>query len=255
MSAVAAASLAGRVALVTGGASGIGRAVCVALSQEGARCVIADRNITNAQQTREILTKAVDGEHSILQLDVGSYESVLLAFARLKELQKRPADIIVNCAGITRDGFLMEMTETMFDQVLNVNLKGTFLVTQLAARDMVNAQIPGSIVNISSIIGKLGNNGQSNYAASKAGVVGFTRSVAQELAKFNIRCNSIMPGFIDTPMVATVPEKIMNLVINNIPMRRKGTSEEVAEVVKFLASSESSYVTGSVIEVTGGLSM
>ncbi|XP_022708402.1 estradiol 17-beta-dehydrogenase 8-like isoform X1 [Varroa jacobsoni] len=253
--AISAASLAGRIALVTGGASGIGRAVCVAFAQEGARCVVADRNISDAQRTQHMLEKAHDGEHSAIEMDVSNSHSVSSGFIRLKELQSRPADIIVNCAGITSDGFLLNMTETMFDEVIKINLKGTFLVTQQGAKEMVAAQLPGSIVNISSIMGKTGNIGQTNYAASKAGVVGFTKSAAQELAKFNIRCNAVMPGLIDTPMITTVPEKITKLVVDKIPLRRKGSPEEVAEVVRFLASNESSYVTGGVIEVTGGLFM
>ncbi|XP_018495770.1 estradiol 17-beta-dehydrogenase 8 [Galendromus occidentalis] len=248
-------SITGKLAVVTGGASGIGRAVCQALARNGFRCVVADLNLEDAKKTSDILEKTADGKHSAVEVDVSNGSSVASLFAKVKEFHSMPANVVVNCAGITRDGFLLDMSETQFDQVVNVNLKGTFLITKHGAQEMIAAQIPGSIVTISSVIGKTGNIGQTNYAASKAGVVGFTKSAAQELAKFNIRCNSVLPGFIDTPMIATVPEKVMSKVEGSIPLRRRGTPDEVAEVVHFLASENSSYMTGSIIEVTGGLFM
>ncbi|XP_042149839.1 estradiol 17-beta-dehydrogenase 8-like [Ixodes scapularis] len=247
-------SLAGRLALVTGGGSGIGRAVCKALSQEGARIVAADKNKQGAATTIQDLPGA--HEHHALEVDVGSSDSVQTLFGDIKKLYSVPVSVVVNCAGITRDSFLLDMTEEAFDSVNTINLKGTYLVTQAAAREMVSQNVQeGSIVNLSSIIGKTGNMGQSNYAASKAGVVGFTKTVALELARHNIRCNAVMPGFIDTPMVAQVPERVMAKLLPCIPLGRKGTPEEVAEAVLFLCSPRSSYVTGSVLEVTGGMFM
>lgn len=187
---------------------------------------------------------------------MGSSDSVQTLFGDIKKHYSIPVTIVVNCAGITRDCFLLDMTEEAFDSVTTVNLKGTYLVTQAAAREMVTQNVQeGSIVNVSSIVGKTGNLGQCNYAASKAGVVGLTKTVALELARHNIRCNAVMPGFIDTPMVAQVPDKVMAKVLPRIPLGRMGTPEEVAEAVLFLCSPKSSYVTGSVLEVTGGMFM
>lgn len=246
--------LAGRLALVTGGGSGIGRAVCKALSSEGARVIAADKNKEGAVATISELPGS--GEHSAVEVDVGNSDSVSSLFAEIKKTYNAPVSIVVNCAGILRDSFLIDMTEEAFDDVLKINLKGTYLVTQAAAREMVSSAVPsGAIVNISSIVAKTGNMGQCNYAASKAGVVGFTKTVALELAKHNIRCNAIMPGFIETPMVATVPEKVLAKILPRIPMGRIGKPEELASAVLFLCSPASSYVTGSVLEVTGGLYM
>lgn len=246
--------LAGRLALVTGGGSGIGRSVCKALSNEGARVIAADKNKEGAVTTISDLPGS--HEHRAVEVDVGNSESVSSLFAEIKKSYSAPVSIVVNCAGILRDSFLMDMTEEAFDDVMKVNLKGTYLVTQAAAREMVASGVPnGAIVNISSIVGKTGNLGQCNYAASKAGVVGFTKTVALELARHNIRCNAIMPGFIETPMVASVPEKVLTKIMERVPMRRFGKPEELASAVLFLCSPASSYVTGSVLEVTGGLYM
>lgn len=246
--------LAGRLALVTGGGSGIGRAVCKALSSEGARVIAADKNKEGATTTISDLPGP--HEHRALEVDVSNSESVSALFAEIKKSYSSPVSIVVNCAGILRDSFLMDMSEEAFDDVMKVNLKGTYLVTQAAAREMVASQVPsGAIVNISSIVAKTGNMGQCNYAASKAGIVGFTKTVALELARHNIRCNAIMPGFIETPMVASVPEKVLTKIIGKVPMGRFGKPEELASAVLFLCSPTSSYVTGSVLEVTGGLYM
>ncbi|KAL3238544.1 hypothetical protein MRX96_048087 [Rhipicephalus microplus] len=220
--------LAGRLALVTGGGSGIGRAVCKALSNEGARVVAADINKEGAATTVSDLPGS--HEHRALQVDVGSSESVSSMFAEIKKTYSAPVSIVVNCAGIVRDTFLMDMTEEAFDEVMKINLKGTYLVTQAAAREMVSSSVPnGAIVNISSIVGKTGNMGQCNYAASKGGC--------------------------QTPMVASVPEKVLVKIKERIPMGRFGKPEELADAVLFLCSPASSYVTGSVLEVTGGLYM
>ncbi|XP_077555300.1 (3R)-3-hydroxyacyl-CoA dehydrogenase-like [Haemaphysalis longicornis] len=246
--------LAGRLALVTGGGSGIGRAVCKALSSEGARVIAADKNKEGAAATINELTGLQ--EHRAVEVDVGNADSVSSLFAEIKKVYSAPVSIVVNCAGIVRNSYLIDMSEEVFDDVLKINLKGTYLVTQAAAREMVSSAVPhGTIVNISSIVGKTGTASQCSYVASKAGVVGFTKSVALELAKHNIRCNAIMPGFIETPMVAAVPENVLAKFVPSIPMGRIGKPEELASAVLFLCSPGSSYVTGTVLEVTGGWCM
>ncbi|MBV94331.1 E3 ubiquitin-protein ligase RING1, partial [Eschrichtius robustus] len=167
----------------------------------------------------------------------------------------RPPSVVVSCAGITRDEFLLHMSEDDWDRVIAVNLKGIFLVTQAAAQALVSSGCPGSIINISSIVGKVGNVGQTNYAASKAGVVGLTQTAARELGRHGIRCNSVLPGFIKTPMTQKVPQKVLDKVTGMIPMGHMGDPEDVADVVAFLASEDSGYITGASVEVTGGLFM
>ncbi|CAL1277215.1 unnamed protein product [Larinioides sclopetarius] len=192
------------------------------------------------------------GKHFAHAVDVTKNDSVLGLVSRIKQECPIP-DVLVNCAGITRDAFMLKMSEEMFDDVIRVNLKGTFLMTQAISRLMIESKVEtGSIVNISSVSGKIGNIGQCNYSASKAGVESFTKTVAKELAKYNIRCNAVMPGFIDTPMANKVPEKILEQVRKEIPMQRLGKPEEIADVCAFLASQRSSYVTGGIIQVSGG---
>jgi NAD(P)-dependent dehydrogenase (short-subunit alcohol dehydrogenase family) len=169
-----------------------------------------------------------------------------------------PTDYValVNCAGITRDGWMVNMKEKDWDDVLDVNLKGTFLMTQSVTKRLKNSKQEGSVVNISSISGKTGNLGQVNYSASKAGVIGFTKAAAKELGAFNIRVNAVLPGFIETPMIDTVPSDVKIKLFKNIPLQgRPGKPEEVANVIEFLASKKASYVTGSAVEVTGGFLM
>lgn len=162
----------------------------------------------------------------------------------------------MNCAGITRDTRMINMTEEMFDDVIKVNLKGTYLMSQAISKLMIENKVEsGSIINISSVSAKIGNFGQCNYAASKSGVIGLTKTIAREMAMYNIRCNAIMPGFIDTPMVQKVPDKVLDKIIEEIPLKRFGTPEEIADTCVFLASRRSSYITGSVIQVSGGLFM
>lgn len=162
--------------------------------------------------------------------------------------------ILVNSAGITRDNWLLKMTESEFDDVYKVNLKGTFLMTQLFAKAIIENNVSsGSVINISSIVAKINNVGQANYAATKAGVISFTKVASKEFGKFNIRVNAVLPGFIDTPMITTVPDNIRNKFIEQCPLKRLGNPNEVAEVIAFLASEKSSYVNGAAIEVTGGL--
>ncbi|XP_054718069.1 estradiol 17-beta-dehydrogenase 8-like [Uloborus diversus] len=245
--------LKGKTALVTGGGSGIGRAVCLTFAKEGATVIATDINDDAAKETIQTAEDAV--KHFAQSVDVSNSESVESLMSKIKQSCPIP-DVLVNCAGITRDTFMLKMTESMFDDVIKVNLKGTYLMTQAVSKLMIDTKVDdGSIINISSVSGKIGNVGQCNYAASKAGVEGLTKTVARELATYNIRCNAVMPGFIDTPMVATVPDKVIERIKSEIPLKRLGKPEEIADVCVFLASRRSSYITGSVIQVSGGLFM
>ncbi|RWS06553.1 short-chain alcohol dehydrogenase-like protein [Dinothrombium tinctorium] len=247
---------AGRVALVTGAASGIGRSVCQILAANNLNVVVADINKDKARETSEQLTVGNGLTHCSLHLDVACGESVKRAVESVNKTYGTAASILVNCAGITRDGFMLNMSEDDFDKVIDVNLKGTFLMTKAVCQNMIDKAVKGgAIVNVSSVSGKIGNMGQCNYSASKAAVESFTRSVAKEMAMHNIRCNAVMPGFIETPIIHTVPEKLMKLLIKNTPLGRVGKPEEVAEAIVFLASNKSSFVTGATLQVSGGLFM
>ncbi|XP_063041636.1 estradiol 17-beta-dehydrogenase 8 [Engraulis encrasicolus] len=244
-----------RLAVVTGGGSGIGRAVCQRLAAEGASLVVADQAVESANQTLESLSHDHRGqEHMVAEVDVSNRSSVENLVHSIHRRYFQPPSVCVNAAGITQDEFLMKMEEEDFDKVIRVNLKGTFLVTQAVSKAMVAAGVPkGSIVTVGSIVGKVGNIGQVNYVASKAGVQGITRTAAKELSRFGIRCNCVLPGFITTPMTEKVPEKVISKMVAFVPLGRMGDPTEVADVCAFLASDDSSYVTGSCIEVTGGL--
>lgn len=246
--------LSGKLAVVSGGGSGIGRAVCAAFSKQGSKVAVVDVNKAAATET----LKALEGpqHHAAFGVDVSCSGAVTDLLVNIKQTFSGVPSIAVNCAGITRDNFLLKLDEASFDEVIAVNLKGTFLLSQAVSRLMVENTVQGgAIINIASIAGKVGNMGQCNYAASKAGVVGFSKTAAKELAKFGIRCNCILPGIIDTPMTGTVPEKVMDTLIRQIPLARIGQPEEIADVCVFLASDNSSYITGTTIEVTGGLFM
>lgn len=243
--------LSGKIALVTGASSGIGRAVCQAFAREGARLAAVD----NQKKGLESIL-SLPGNHQSFIADVSSSASVQELIKEIKNAFNQPPQYIINCAGITRDGFLLKMKESAFDEVINVNLKGTFLTTQAFSQYMIEKQVKsGAIVNISSIVSKVGNIGQCNYAASKAGVIGFTKTAAKELARYGIRCNVILPGFIDTPMVESIPEKVTDMIVTQIPLGRIGKPSEIAEACVFLASDKSSYITGASLEVTGGMFM
>nr|ABM55596.1 putative hydroxysteroid (17-beta) dehydrogenase 8 [Maconellicoccus hirsutus] len=242
--------LAGKIAFVTGAGGGIGRATCQLLAKANAKIIASDCNVTSAKETIGILE---GNGHMAIRIDVSNGKEVNDAFNNIIENYHTPPSIIVNAAGIIRDNFLLNLTEEDFDKVLNVNLKGTFLITQKACQHLVDAGKPGSIVNISSIVGKRGNRGQCNYASSKAAVETFSKSVAQEMARYNIRCNTVLPGFISTSMTEGVPDKVKDMFHSLIPLKRFGKPEEVAEVIKFLSSDASSYVTGTSIFVSGGL--
>ncbi|XP_066472724.1 (3R)-3-hydroxyacyl-CoA dehydrogenase isoform X1 [Tiliqua scincoides] len=247
----AARRLPGVLALVTGGGSGIGRAVCARLAREGALVAVADRDAAGAAETLRALPA---GAHRALEVDVGCAESVAGLMALLQAHFSQPASVCINCAGITLDEFLLKQTEEAFDAVLRVNLKGTFLVTQAVARALVaSGASGGSIINVGSIVGKVGNLGQANYAASKAGVEALSKTAAKELARYGIRCNTVLPGFIRSPMTDKVPQKVLDKFAAMVPLGRLGEPEDVADVCAFLASEDSRYITGASVEVTGGL--
>ncbi|XP_065715866.2 (3R)-3-hydroxyacyl-CoA dehydrogenase isoform X1 [Patagioenas fasciata] len=250
--------LRGALALVTGGGGGIGRAVCARLAREGARVAVADRAEGGAGDTARGLRPLppTGPPHAAFAVDVTSATSVTRLLEQVQEHFGDPPGVLVSCAGVTRDEFLLRLGEGPWQEVLGVNLTGTFLVTQAVARALVAAGAPGgSIVHVGSVVGKVGNLGQVHYAASKAGVQGLTRSCAKELARFGIRCNVVLPGFIVTPMTDKVPPKVLQKFAGMVPLGRLGDPEDVADVIAFLASPESSYITGASVEVTGGLFM
>jgi len=242
--------VAGKKAIVTGAARGIGQAIAVRLAEEGADVALCDLHSDWLQETASRV-RALGRRAECLAVDVGRAEDVQNAVAQVEKAFGR-IDILVNNAGITKDGFLARMTEQDWDAVLNVNLKGTFLFTKAVSRVMMK-QRGGSVVSVASIIGLIGNAGQCNYAASKAGVIALTKSVAKELASRKVRANAVAPGFIRTRMTDQLPEDIRKKMLEAIPLGRFGVPEDVANVVVFLASDAASYVTGQVLTVCGGM--
>ncbi|HXF48034.1 MAG TPA: 3-oxoacyl-[acyl-carrier-protein] reductase [Verrucomicrobiae bacterium] len=244
--------LTGRAALVTGAARGIGRSIARRLAARGASVVISDLLADAAGTTAEEF-KSAGFTALALAGDVSSAGSVEETVAKTVEAFGS-LDILVNNAGITKDGLLFRMNETDWDKVMAVNLKGVFLVTKAASRVMAQKRW-GRIVNISSVVGLMGNAGQANYAASKAGVVGFTKACAKELAGRNITVNAVAPGYIQTEMTEKLPERAKEAFLAAIPLGRAGTAEEVAAAVGFLVSEEAGYITGQVLQIDGGLLM
>lgn len=241
-----------KVALVTGGAQGIGRTISEELARAGAHVVLGDVNLEGAQARAEAINNS-GGSASAVKIDVSNATEVREVFDFIIK-DKKPVDIVVNNAGITRDGLMVRMKESDWDLVLDINLKGSFLCSQQAAKQMMK-QKSGAIVNIASIVGVMGNFGQANYSASKAGVIGLTKTLAREVASRGIRVNAIAPGFIDTEMTRVLDEEVRQKLIEQIPLARLGLPEDVARCVNFLVSDKSSYITGQVINLNGGMLM
>jgi 3-oxoacyl-[acyl-carrier protein] reductase len=241
-----------KVAFVTGGAQGIGRTISEELARAGAHVVLGDVNLEGAQATAESINIS-GGSASAVKIDVSNATEVREVFDFIIK-DKKPVDILVNNAGITRDGLMVRMKESDWDLVLDINLKGSFLCSQQAAKQMMK-QKSGAIVNIASIVGEMGNFGQANYSASKAGVIGLTKTLAREVASRGIRVNAIAPGFIDTEMTRVLDEEVRQKLIEQIPLARLGLPEDVARCVNFLVSDKSSYITGQVINLNGGMLM
>ena len=244
---------AGKTAVVTGGSRGLGRAICLELAKGGANVVLCYAGNEAAAGETVAACEALGAKALAVRCDVAQADEVkalmdaaVQAFGRI--------DILVNNAGITRDGLLMMMKEADFDAVINANLKGTFLCMKAVSRLMMKQRY-GRIVNLSSVVGLRGNAGQVNYAASKAGVIGMTKSLAKELATRGVTVNAVAPGFIDTDMTAAMPQAAREATLASIPMGRMGAPEDVAKAVAFLASDQAAYVTGQVLAVDGGMAM
>lgn len=242
-----------KVVLVTGGTRGIGKKTAEKFAKNGYNVII---NYVSDNTDVEKITKEfneIGSECLIVKADVSKKSDVdnliKMAIEKFKKI-----DVLVNNAGITKDNLLMRMTEEEFDKVIEINLKGTFLVTKAVSKYMIKNR-SGSIINLSSVVGVSGNAGQSNYSASKAGIIGFTKSIAKELASRNIRANAVAPGFIKTDMTNVLQESVKENIYNQIPLKRMGEAEEVADLIYFLGSEQSKYITGQVINVDGGMVM
>jgi 3-oxoacyl-[acyl-carrier protein] reductase len=244
--------MAQRTAFVTGASRGIGRACALQLAATGYRVALGARN-------RELLDKVAEeirdagGEAFAVMIDLGSQESIKEAMARVAK-EFGVITVLVNNAGITRDGLSMRMKREDWDAVLNTNLSGAFFCCQQAMPGMMKERW-GRIINIASVVGQMGNAGQANYVASKAGLIGVTKTLAQELGSRNITVNCVTPGFVDTDMTAVLPDEVKEKMLGVIPLKRFGKAEDIAAAVKFLASEEAGYVTGAVLNVNGGMYM
>lgn len=245
--------LGGKVALVTGASRGIGRAIALRLAGEGAKVAINYAGNTAKAEAVKAEIEQNGGEAILVQADVADSSAVEAMVAKVTEAFGQ-IDILVNNAGITRDGLLMRMKEEDFDAVVNTNLKGVFHCTKTVSKLMMKKR-SGRIINMASVVGIMGNAGQTNYAAAKAGVIGFSKSAAKELAARGITVNVVAPGFIDTDMTATMTDKAKELTLTGIPMKKMGTPEDVANAVLFLASDCASYITGQTVNVDGGMVM
>lgn len=243
-------SLEGKVALVTGAARGIGQATAVRLATAGADLALCDLQQDWVAETAEKV-RALGRRAECFTMNVADSADITRAVGEVEAAFGR-IDVLVNNAGITKDGLMMRMSEEDWDAVLDINLKGTFLCTKAVSRIMMK-QRSGSIVNVASIIGLIGNPGQCNYSASKAGVIALTKTVAKELAARNIRANAVAPGFISTKMTEALPEDVQKKMLDNIPLKRFGTADDVANVITFLAGDEAAYVSGQVVTVCGGM--
>jgi 3-oxoacyl-[acyl-carrier protein] reductase len=242
-----------QTAIVTGAGRGIGHAIAARLASDGARVACVSRSEENAKRTADELNKARADAAKHYAVDVADHAAVQKVGARILE-DFGKVDILVNNAGVTRDGLAMRMSVEDWDTVVNTNLRGAFNFTQSILRAMIK-QRSGRIINITSVIGLIGNAGQTNYAASKAGLIGFTKSLARELASRNITVNAVAPGFINTDMTSGLSDEIKKTIQAQIPLGKTGTPENVADAVMFLASAEASYITGQVVCVDGGMVM
>jgi 3-oxoacyl-[acyl-carrier protein] reductase len=241
-----------RVALITGASRGIGRATALALAHAGYDVVAAARAMENATEALDEL-RAANSAASAINLDLASAESIKQAIGRVVK-DKGRVDVLVNNAGITRDGLAVRMKPADWDAVLRTNLDGSFLCIQQVLSGMMRNRW-GRIINITSVVGQAGSPGQVNYAASKAGLIGMTKSLAQEVASRNITVNAVAPGYVSTDMTKDLPEELKQTIMSKIPLARMGTPEDIAAAVKFLASDEASYITGQVLGVNGGMYM
>jgi len=243
-----------QVVIVTGGSRGIGRVICKAFAGPDTRIYFnySSAGSDAAYETEKLVAEA-GGKAKGIKADVADEDEISDFFAKILEEAGR-TDVLVNNAGITRDGLLVRMKGKDWDDVLNINLKGTFICTKIAAKTMLKQRY-GRIINMTSVVGASGNPGQANYAASKAGIIGFTKAVAKELASRNITVNAVAPGYIETEMTSSLSEKAKETVISQIPMGNIGKPEDVASAVLFLASKGAAYITGQVIHVNGGMYM
>ena len=241
-----------KTVLITGGSRGIGKAVAIKFAEKGNQIIINYvSEKTDTEKLKNELLEAGSKDVLLIKADVSNSEDVKnMVKESIEKFEK--IDILVNNAGITKDNLLMRMSEEEFDKVIQINLKGTYLVTKEVTKYMMKKR-SGSIVNLASVVGVAGNAGQCNYAASKAGIIGFTKSIAKELASRNIRANAVAPGFIETDMTNVLKEEIKENINSQIPLRRMGSAKEVAELVYFLGEDASSYITGQVINVDGGM--
>lgn len=247
-----------RIAVVTGASRGIGRAICVALAEAGTHIYFnyfapgdaAEKEKKAALETEKLVTEA-GGSSTGISVNVAKEKEVIDFLKRVTDESGR-IDVLVNNAGITRDCLLVRMKENDWDAVLDVNLKGAFNCTKITAKTMMKQRY-GRIINIASVVGVIGNPGQANYVASKAGIIGLTKSAAKELAQRNITVNAVAPGFIETDMTAQLSENARNAMLSQIPLGRTGSPEDVADAVAFLASEKAAYITGQVLHVSGGM--
>lgn len=244
--------LTGRVALVTGASQGIGRACALELARAGAHVALTARNTAKLDEVAAEIT-AAGGTAAVFSLDISSEDQIKTTVKAVVDRMGK-IEILVNNAGITKDGLMLRMKRADWEDVLNTNLTGAFLMTQAAIQSMLKARW-GRIINISSVVGETGQAGQANYAASKAGLLGLTKSLARELASRNITVNAVSPGYIETPMTAVLDDKQRAAMMQTIPLARAGTDLDIAHAVVFLASEEAAYITGHTLDVNGGMYM
>lgn len=245
--------LTGKTAIVTGGSRGIGRAVSLLLAREGANVGIVYAGNTAAAEETKQQAEALGAAAAVFQCDVAD-EQAVADMVKAVKTQFGSVDILVNNAGITRDGLLMRMKEADWQAVLDTNLTGVYHCTKAVSKLMMK-QRHGAVINLSSVVGETGNAGQANYAAAKAGIIGFTKAVAKELASRNIRVNAVAPGYVETDMTAGLPDSAKEDMLRSIPLGRPATADDVAQAVLFLASDQACYITGQVLNVDGGMVM